>query len=114
MSIPGIGRAFALLIVSEIDDVGRFTTDKKLHAYVGLVPSTYACGGHTFHGRIVKGGDKYLLWAMVEAIRPVITFRSRSAFKDITGACDFKFLCLCGLLNLEDYRPLVVTWSRIS
>lgn len=66
MSIPGIGRAFALLVVSEIDDVKRFRTDKKLHAYAGLVPSTYSSGGHTFHGRIIKNGNKYIRWAMVE------------------------------------------------
>lgn len=72
MSIPGIGRAFALLIVSEIDDVERFRTDKKLHAYAGLVPSTYSSGGHTFHGRIIKAGNKYLRWSMVEAVWPAI------------------------------------------
>ena len=72
MSIHGIGRAFALLIVSEIDDIKRFRTDKKLHAYAGLVPSTYSSGGHTFHGRIIKGANKYLHWSMVEAVWPAI------------------------------------------
>jgi transposase len=72
MSIPGIGRAFALLIVCEIDDVRRFGTDKKLHAYAGLIPSTHSSGGRTFHGRIIRGGNKYLRWAMVEAIWPAI------------------------------------------
>jgi len=72
MSIPGIGRAFALLIVCEIDDVHRFATDKKLHAYGGLVPSTHSSGGRTFHGRIIRGGNKYLRWAMVEAVWPAI------------------------------------------
>jgi transposase len=72
MSIPGVGRAFALLLVSEIDDVGRFRTDKKLHAYAGLVPSTYSSGGKTFHGRIIKCSNKYIRWAMVEAVWPAI------------------------------------------
>ncbi|HEC03810.1 MAG TPA: IS110 family transposase [Phycisphaerales bacterium] len=72
MSIPGIGRAFALLIVCEIDDVRRFASDKKLHAYAGLVPSTHSSGGRTFHGRIIRGGNKYLRWAMVEAVWPAI------------------------------------------
>jgi transposase len=62
MSIPGIGRSFALLIVSEIDDIKRFRSDKKLHAYAGLVPSTYSSGGRTFH----------LRWSMVEAVWPAI------------------------------------------
>jgi len=72
MSIPGIGRSFALLLVSEIDDIKRFASPKKLHAYAGLVPSTYASGGRTFHGRIIKAGNKYLRWAMVEAVWPAI------------------------------------------
>jgi transposase len=72
MSIPGIGRSFALLIVSEIDDIGRFSNPKKLAAYAGLVPSTYSSGGRTFHGRIIKAGNKYLRWAMVEAVWPAI------------------------------------------
>lgn len=71
-SIPGIGRSFALLIVSEIDDIRRFASPKKLHAYAGLVPSTYASGGRTFHGRITKAGNKYLRWALVEAVWPAI------------------------------------------
>ena len=72
LSIPGIGRSFALLIVSEIDQISRFGSPKKLHAYAGLVPSTYSSGGRTFHGRIIKGGNKYLRWAMVEAVWPAI------------------------------------------
>ncbi|MFQ6048504.1 MAG: IS110 family transposase [Phycisphaerae bacterium] len=71
-SIPGIGRSFALLVVSEIDEIGRFASPKKLHAYAGLVPSTHASGGRTFHGRIIKAGNKYLRWAMVEAVWPAI------------------------------------------
>lgn len=71
-SIPGIGRSFALLVVSEIDDIKRFASPKKPHAYAGLVPSTYASGGRTFHGRITKAGNKYLRWAMVEAVWPAI------------------------------------------
>jgi transposase len=72
MSIPGIGKSFALLLVCEIDDIRRFGAPKKLHAYAGLVPSTYASGGRTFHGRITKAGNKYLRWAMVEAVWPAI------------------------------------------
>jgi len=72
MTIPGIGRSFAALLVSEIDDIRRFATAKKLHAYAGLVPSTYSSGGHTFHGRIIKAGNKYIRWAMVEAVWPAI------------------------------------------
>jgi transposase len=67
-TIPGIGKTLALLLVSEIDDIARFATPAKLHAYAGLVPSTYASGGKVLHGRIIKAGNKYIRWAMVEAV----------------------------------------------
>ena len=61
-----------MLICNEIDNINRFMTDKKLHAYAGLVPSTYASGGKVFHGHITKQGNKWLRWAMVEAVWPAI------------------------------------------
>lgn len=72
MSIPGIGQFIAWLLVAEIDDVNRFRNAKKLSAYAGLVPSTYSSGGNTYHGRIIKGGNKYIRWALVEAVIPAI------------------------------------------
>lgn len=72
MTIPGIGQFTAWLLVAELDGINRFCHAKKLAAYVGLVPSTYSSGGKTFHGRIIKGGNKYLRWAMIEAIMPAI------------------------------------------
>jgi len=71
-SIPGIGTFFSVLLCYEIDDINRFRTDKKLHAYAGLVPSTYASGNKVFHGHITKQGNKYIRWAMIEAVWPAI------------------------------------------
>lgn len=73
MTIPGIGRFFSLLVVSEIDDINRFRSPAKLHAYAGLVPSTYSSGGRTYHGRIIKQGNKYLRYAMIEAVWPALS-----------------------------------------
>jgi transposase len=71
-SLPGIGEFFARLIEAEIDGIDRFRHHKKLAAYAGLVPSTYSSGGKTFHGRIIKGGNKWLRWAFVEAVIPAV------------------------------------------
>jgi len=71
-SIPGIGRFLALVILAEIDTIERFPTPEKLASYAGLVPSTYASGGRVWHGRITKCGNRYLRWALVEAIWPAI------------------------------------------
>lgn len=67
-SIPGLGPFFSVLVAKEIDDIGRFRDEKKLCAYAGLVPSTYASGGKVFHGRITKTGNKWLRAAFVEAV----------------------------------------------
>jgi len=67
-SIPGLGPFFSVLVAKEIDDIGRFSSPKKLCAYAGLVPSTYASGGKVFHGRITKQGNKWLRWALIEAV----------------------------------------------
>jgi transposase len=73
MTVPGLGKFFSLLVVSEIDDIDRFRTPAKLHAYAGLVPSTYSSGGRTYHGRIIKQGNKYLRYAMIEAVWPALS-----------------------------------------
>jgi transposase len=79
-SIPGIGPFFSVLILYEIDDISRFRDEKKLCAYAGLVPSTYASGGKVFHGRITKTGSKWLRWAAIEAAQTAV--RSDSEFHD--------------------------------
>jgi transposase len=72
-SIPGLGPFFSVLVAQEIDDISRFRSEKKLCAYAGLVPSTYASGGKVFHGRIIKTGNKWLRWALIEAVYPAIS-----------------------------------------
>lgn len=71
-SIPGIGKFLGMLIRQEIDKIGRFKTSDKLCGYAGLVPSTYSSGGKTFHGNIIKQGNKFIRWAMIEAVTPAI------------------------------------------
>ena len=63
---------FPMLILYEIDDISRFRDPKKLCSYAGLVPSTHASGGRVYHGRITKQGNKWLRWALIEAVYPAI------------------------------------------
>jgi len=65
-TIPGISYYSALLIVSEIGDVARFSTARRLCSYAGLVPRVHSSGGKTRCGPITKQGSKYLRWIMVE------------------------------------------------
>jgi transposase len=66
MSIPGISYYSALLIVSEIGDIQRFPSGRKLSSFAGLVPSVYSSGGKTYHGSITKQGSKWLRWILIE------------------------------------------------
>ena len=71
MTVPGIGYYSALLVKSEIGEVGRFAFAEKLCCYAGLVPSTHASGGVVSHGKITKEGSKWLRWVMMEVLAQV-------------------------------------------
>ena len=71
-SLPGIGPFFSVLIRYEVDDISRFRTPKKFASYTGLVPSTYASGTRMVHGRLTKQGNKWLRWALIEAVWPAV------------------------------------------
>jgi len=68
MTIPGISYFTALVIKSEIGDIGRFASAGKLCAYAGLIPSTYASAEKIRFGRITKRGSKWLRRALVDAV----------------------------------------------
>ena len=68
ITIPGISFFTALVIKSEIGDIGRFANANKLCSYAGLIPSTYESADKTRHGRITKQGSKWLRKALIDAI----------------------------------------------
>lgn len=68
MSIPGIGYVLGATIISEIGDISRFDSAKKLIAYAGLDPTTKQSG--TFiasNTKISKRGSKHLRYAIIYA-----------------------------------------------
>lgn len=68
LELYGIGKWTALLIVSEIGDIGRFPSAKHLCSYAGLVPSVHVSGNTSYTGHITKQGSKWLRWPLVEAV----------------------------------------------
>jgi transposase len=60
------------LVAVEIGDLGRFEGVSKLHAYAGIIPSTHSSGERSYHGKIIKEGNRWLRWAAVEAVWPAI------------------------------------------
>lgn len=71
-SVPGMGVFLSALIRWEVDSVKRFRQAKKFASYTGLVPSTYASGNRTVHGKLTKQGNKWLRWAFIEAVSPAV------------------------------------------
>lgn len=72
MSCPGIGWALAFTIASEIGDISRFASPRKLVGYTGLCPRVDQSGQHDRRGPLRKNGPNYLRWALVEASHTAI------------------------------------------
>jgi len=69
-TVPGYGVFLSVLTAVEIADIERFSEVSKFHSYAGVIPSTHSSGGRTYHGKIVKQGNRWLRWAAVEAVWP--------------------------------------------
>lgn len=66
MSIPGIGRQTAMVLLTEIGDINRFPTLKELSAYLGLVPDQHDSGETKRTGGNTKRGNVYLKYILIE------------------------------------------------
>jgi len=71
-TMPGIGRYAAQVIQSEIGDVKRFPSPKKLCNYAGIVPSQSQSGEKDYKGRITKVGSRNLRWILVQGAQVAV------------------------------------------
>jgi transposase len=67
ITCPGIGWALAFTIASEIGDIARFPSPRKLTGYTGLCPRVDQSGERDRRGPLRKNGPDHLRWALVEA-----------------------------------------------
>jgi transposase len=67
ITCPGIGWVLAFTIASEIGDIGRFASPRKLIGYSGLCPRVEQSGERERRGPLRKNGPDHLRWALVEA-----------------------------------------------
>jgi len=72
MTICGISYFSALLILLEIGDINRFSSAKKLCSYTGLAPTTSQSDDTVYHGHLKKDSNKYIKWALLEAVEHII------------------------------------------
>jgi transposase len=66
-TIPGIGELLGLTLASEIGDIARFGSPRKLIGYAGLAPKINQSGDRSRTGALTKAGSRTLRWAAVEA-----------------------------------------------
>lgn len=66
-SITGIGDISAAILLNIIGDVKDFSDDKKLAAYIGIVPRVYVSNETSQYGRITKMGNKIARTALVQS-----------------------------------------------
>lgn len=67
MTLPGIGFILAVVIASELGDIGRFTNPERLASYSGMTPRVHSSGGKTRYGQLRNDVNHYLKWAYSEA-----------------------------------------------
>jgi transposase len=67
MTIPGVAELLGLTLATEIGDVSRFSSARKLVGYSGLSPRIKQSGQSSRTGRLSKAGPRTLRWAAVEA-----------------------------------------------
>lgn len=66
-SVPGIAGIVACGILSELDDLRRFSTIKHLAGYLGLAPGIYQSGDNSRDTGITKRANKIMRSYFVEA-----------------------------------------------
>jgi transposase len=71
-TVPGFAVTLSVLVAVELSEITRFKRAGELHSYAGLVPSTRSSADKTYHGKITKQGNKWLRWAVIEAVYPAI------------------------------------------
>jgi len=72
MTCPGIGWVLAFTIASEIGEIGRFASPRKLVGYSGLCPKVEQSGERDRRGPLRKNGPDHLRWALVEAAHSAV------------------------------------------
>lgn len=81
VTMPGVNWYSALVVSSEICDVARFESYKKLCSYAGLVPSVYQSGSTDRRGHITKQGSRMLRWILIQDARSAVKHSRRFARK---------------------------------
>jgi transposase len=109
LSVPGVGRTLATVVLTELPTPSAFKTVKQVAAYAGLTPSDYRSGSSVKHSsRISRIGNATLRAALympaltamrfnplVKSLVDRLRMQARLEGKQIVVAAMRKLLCLC-------------------
>lgn len=73
-SITGVGDISATILLNTIGNVHDFEDDKKLAAYIGIVPRVFVSNNTSQYGRITKMGNKIARTALVQSTLVAIKY----------------------------------------
>lgn len=71
-TIPGFGPLVSRVFISEVGEITRFPSTKKLSCFAGLVPGLRASGEQSHATSIIKASNSALRYAIVMAAWPAI------------------------------------------
>jgi len=66
MTMPGVDYYAAMILLSEIGDVKRFTSREKIASWVGLAPQVHQSGETHWTGHITRKGSKRARWILTQ------------------------------------------------
>ncbi len=66
-TVPGISTLAAMILLTELDEIGRFASIDQLCSYVGLIPEIQASGEREHTGGITQRSHSELRWILIEA-----------------------------------------------
>ena len=124
-TIPGVGPVTIDVVISELGDIRRFRSQKKVCAYAGLVPGQRESAGRTRELGITKEGSKLMRWVLVQAAWRLVNktarwgrifeaLRKRRGKKKAIVAVARRLLCVMAsmLQSGRGYQPAMVEPSK--
>ena len=74
LTIPGLGKISAAIILSEYGDISNFSSSNKMLAFAGLEPSIIQSGTLEHNGKMVKHGSGHLRYAIMNIAMTILRY----------------------------------------
>jgi transposase len=81
ISVPGVGAITAMLLLTEIVDMERFSSFRRLCSYTGFIPTKYSSSDKEAPGTITSRRNKHLRTALIESSWVAIKYDSELMMK---------------------------------